>query len=159
MVSSMSTNQNRGKAAGIRAWFDQTLLGALFSADEEELRRHLVSEFDETKRLSDFAGMVVRFGFLVLATSYFGQKIVTPEGFRWLTVYLPCLVFFFGFSIVFAGRILSVMFAYFVLDGAGTSSRAGKVTVFVSCVVTTLILYAGIYFLAIDLARASSLSP
>lgn len=77
----------------------------------ENLQTYAKNQFDKTKALSDFVGMIVRFGFTTAAFAFFGTRAKETTGLESL-VFGVCSVASLGLLAVLGGGIAGIIFAY-----------------------------------------------
>ena len=113
--------------------------------------------FDEAKQLSDFAGMLVRLGFLWLAFKFFSfesEKLdLWPQG--WILG--VCAAFTFGLYFVLVLKIAKVISIYWLSGSANAKSRGHRWTISILSMVQTGIAVFGISKLAQAIAKASTI--
>ncbi|MCK1498002.1 hypothetical protein [Bradyrhizobium sp. 188] len=82
-----------------------------FWMSSENLQTYAKNQFDKAKALSDFVGMIVRFGFANAAVAFFAgraKETTGPES----VVFGLCSVASFGLMAALGGGIAGIIFAY-----------------------------------------------
>jgi hypothetical protein len=82
-----------------------------FWMSSENLQIYAKNQFDKTKALSDFVGMIVRFAFAIAAFSYFARRSKETTGLESF-VFGLCSTASIGLWAVLGGGIASIIFAY-----------------------------------------------
>jgi hypothetical protein len=111
----------------------------------ENLEAYAKRQFDKTKALSDFVGMIVRFAFANAAFGFFAKRAKETAGLESF-VFGLCSTASFGLWAVLGGGIASIIFAYEMraVSDDGTSYRLVRWLFAILAICWTLALWYGI---------------
>jgi hypothetical protein len=92
-----------------------------FWTDKNNIETHFKKTFDNTKAISDFIGMIVRFGFTSAATAYFLERAKSPV---WYEPYIfgVCFTMTMAITIALGSGIGAIIFSY-EMKAVGDSKR------------------------------------
>jgi hypothetical protein len=111
----------------------------------ENLQIYAKGQFDKTKALSDFVGMIVRFAFANAAFGFFAKRAKETTGLESF-VFGLCSTASFGLWAVLGGGIASIIFAYEMraVSGNGKSHLLVRWIFAIIAIGWTLALWYGI---------------
>lgn len=140
------------------SFFRTTLIyKAIAGSTEEDWIAEQKIAFDSAKLLSDFAGMLVRLGFLWLAFEFFSfeaQKLdLWPQGW----VLGVCASFTFGLYFVLVLKVAKVVSIFWLADSAHWKSPWHRWFISIISYLQTGIAVFGISKLAQAIAKASAI--
>lgn len=102
--------------------------------------------------------MTTRLAFALFAARYFFSKAPITDG-AFSYIYGLCAVSAYGLSFVLARHIMMIIFLWEVRDARAATHWLPRTVLYTLAVVTTIILYLGLFSLAQDLASAGALAP
>ncbi|MFC4623959.1 hypothetical protein ACFO1V_01725, partial [Daeguia caeni] len=91
--------------------FTGTLFSLLRHENREDLEKKAQENFDAIKQLSDFVSVLIRFAFIVAASSFLMDKALEIGGLRGLVLGI-CAVSAYAITIIFAFRIFLVIYHF-----------------------------------------------
>lgn len=111
------------------------------------------SSFSIGKRVSDFAGMVLRLGFLLVATVFF-YELASGEADIYGNIYFVCMLLSAGLTLRLYAAILNISILWFVRITVGNRDVPAMVLLILGLVMTA-VTAVGVSELTVELAKAA----
>lgn len=115
------------------------------TGSKAELSNEFEKTFDRSKRLSDFIGMIIRYGFLIAAQSFFWPYFVKNEFDYYQWAYGFCFLITAIMSVVMFANVVRIITLYLAAEDAHIGGPIFRVFVGIVSLVLALLFTFGIF--------------